>query len=188
MTNHHVGMSFLNRNLDLPVNRIRTGKFTFRNDMTEAETTTIIPSRIIDNLRSKRLHDSSRNRDAITIEHVIIIDHILRYHFINMAGRMDCRADIANVNRLTFGYFMPHHMYPFGIMDDFFRNEQLAVYQATELCENFFHILAKLCGMKQITANFFVITKRSAAMNERIVISFRQTLCFCCYICLVEIT
>ncbi len=59
-------------------------------------------------------------------------------------------------------------------MHDFFRDQQLAVDEPVQFSENLFYALAQLGRMQQISAHFLVIAERRAAMDQRVIIAFRQ--------------
>ena len=81
-------------NLDFPIDGERARKFPFRYDVAKSKSATIIPGRIVDDLRAERLDNPGRDSNALTIQDVIIIDHILWHHLVDMTGRVDRRPDI----------------------------------------------------------------------------------------------
>ena len=62
--------------------------------MAEAEAAAIIPGRVVDDVGAERLHQAGRHGDAVAFENGIVIDRVLRHHLVDVAGRMDRRADM----------------------------------------------------------------------------------------------
>ena len=80
--------------------------------MAEPETTTVIPSGIVDHLGTQGFHDSGRHGNAIAAEDIVVVNRILRHHFVHVASRVNGCADIAHVNGLAVSDITAHHVHP----------------------------------------------------------------------------
>ena len=100
VADHHVGMRLVDRDADLAVDRERAGEFALGNDVAEAEAAAVVPRRVVDHLRAERLHQPGRHRDAIAVQHGVVVDHVLRHHLVDVARRVDGGANLAAIDLL----------------------------------------------------------------------------------------
>ena len=171
MAHHDVRLRLFHRHLDLAVDGEGAGEFPFRNNVAETKAAAIVPGGIIDHLGAHFLHDAGGYRDPVAIQHIVVVDHILGHHLVDMAGRMNGDPDIRGIDGLSGRDPGAHDMQPFGIVDDFLGDQQLAVDQAVQLGQDFPHLLAQFRRMHQKMAHFLVIAERRAAMHQGVIMA-----------------
>ena len=187
VADHHVGLGFVDRHLDLAVDGEGAGELALADDVAEAEAAAVVPGRIVDDVGAQRLHQAGGDGDAVAVHDGVVIDHVLRHHLVDVAGRMDGRADLADVDDLALLDAVAHHVQPFRIVHDLFRDQQLAVDQAAELAEDLLDLRAQLGRLHQEDAHFLVVAEGCAAMHQRKEGAGRQALRLRRHIGLVEV-
>ena len=173
---HHVGVGFFDGDADLAIDRERAGELALGDDVTEAEAAAVVPGRVVDHLGAERLHDPGGHGEPVAAEDGVVVDRVLRHHLVDVARGMDGGADAAAVDLLAICDAIAHHVQPLRIVDDLFRDQQLAVDQPAELAEDLLDALAQLGRMQQVLAHLLVVSERGAAMHQRVVVADRQAL------------
>ena len=176
VADHHVRPRLLHRDLHLAVDREGAGELALGNDVAEAEAAAVVPGRIVDHLGAQGADHAGRDRDPVPLQDIVVVDRVLRHHLVDVAGRVDGRADGAGVDRLARRDPVAHDVHPFGIVHDLFRDQQLAVDQPVQLGEDFLHPFAQFRGVQQVVAHLLVVAERRAAMDQRIVVGVGQAL------------
>ena len=98
VADHHVGLGFLDRDLDLAVDGEGAGELALADDVAEAEAAAVVPGGIVDHLGAERLQQAGGDGDAVAVHHGVVVDHVLRHHLVDVAGRMDGGADAGDVD------------------------------------------------------------------------------------------
>ena len=93
-------LRFLDRDLDLAVDGEGARELALGDDVAEAEAAAVVPGLVVDHLRAERWINAGRDGDAVAVEDVVVVDRVLRHHLVDVARRMDRRADGGGVDHL----------------------------------------------------------------------------------------
>jgi hypothetical protein len=176
VADHHVRFRLIHRDLDLAIDGEGPGEFALADDVAEAEAAAIVPGGIVDHLGAERLQQAGGHRDAVAVQHIVVIDHVLGHHLVDMARRVHGRADVRDVDFLVVLQPVAHDVQPFGVVHQFFRDQELAIDQTAQLAQDLGDFLAQFGGMDQEMTHFLVVAERGAAMDQRIIGALGQPL------------
>ena len=141
---YYVSLNFFSYNLQLSLYSERPGELSFGEDVSESESTAVIPGGVVNNLSSELLYNCGRSCGSLSVVNLRVVGIIVSYHLPGVASVVYSNPYVGNVNSfgLSFPFievcnFVPHCVNPFGVVNDFLGYYDSSVFgESSELLED----------------------------------------------------